>query len=284
MQLTVAFLPEIVLGFVDSGVKVKERAEQTLLCVGQHYSDSPSNLLPLIAVTRCSTGGRFDTLVVLLQGMLSGEEDSLTKGTIKAMQCLMERFGVLFSERLSEILDSLLRLIEQREQQMSAAPTLVALLDLIKTALQNVPRMLLNSYVEPIVRVALEWDAPMRRAREKTKALLMQLCELVGFEDVQRFVPEAYSRVMRNLRKLHRRSASQMGQTEEGTRAGGGASGTAKTRTERTKSQTNASLLKPSTTIGRSLTSKRSVLHTGRAVAQTDAGTKRRIGVLPAQS
>jgi len=82
-------------------------------------------------------------------------------------------------------------------------------MDFIKAASENLPTDVVTASMEDVVALLLEWDVPMKKARERTKSVLLHLSELVGFEEVQRLVPENYGHVMRNLRKLHRRNGSQ---------------------------------------------------------------------------
>lgn len=127
----------------------------------------------------------------------------------KAFECLMRKFGVLFAEQIGSITQTVLQLAQTSPDQFTSPTSLDILLEFIKTASVNLPLDALADNLEAIVAILLEWHVPMQKARAKTKALIMHLCELVEFETVQKYVPDKFGHLMRNLRKLHRRSEKQ---------------------------------------------------------------------------
>ena len=178
------------------------------------------------------SGGRFDNLLVLVQCGLSSEETSMIAGSIKAMQCLVKSFSVLISERLPELMHRALEIAKTQREAMAGSTELKILFDFLASSIDALPVAQVVHAVPNILEMLLEWEVPMRKARNQAKSLLQHLCEVAGFSEVEKHTPEQYGHVLRNLRKLHRRSESQMHLSEAETQMEG-AGGSRKTITDK---------------------------------------------------
>lgn len=155
------------------------------------------------------SGGRFHVLIDFLKDGLDSSEEPMVSGCLTSLSILIENFEVLISDHLSFFLDKGIQ-IGQQQRCKNTSILLSQILSFLKKVSQTLSVDLLRERLRVLLSYLLEWKAPMQRERKASKELLSLLCDRIGFEEVQKFIPESYGHVMRNLRKQHRRTESQM--------------------------------------------------------------------------
>lgn len=201
------FLPEIVIGHHNGGQKVKNAAERILVQIGHIYADRK----PFLTKKHLYVGFR---RAISCADRFSERRFGQFRRTNGFR---MSHISIHFDRKFRSVnFGSSILLSRQRNSNWTTA-TMQEHFDfafpnfeLLKKGFSNPFCGSSSREIESLLSYLLEWKAPMQRERKASKELLSLLCDRIGFEEVQKFIPESYGHVMRNLRKQHRRTESQM--------------------------------------------------------------------------
>ncbi|CAD7700237.1 unnamed protein product [Ostreobium quekettii] len=218
VQVVDALLTEIILCIKEKNAKARDQAYEVLVNLGRMHKDAGPFTLP--------------QLVTQLLAGLAGTTPHMMSATTCALSRMVYEFSSDLELLVPQILELVLRLLQTKSREVVAS-----VLGFVQVCTRRLPVATLTDHLPLIIDAILLWgNDPKNKFRMKVRTIITRLAVRCGFEEVERLIPEDYSKPFANIRKGQLRKKKKQADDEDdeddgvdGTYTDGHGGGLAKT-------------------------------------------------------